>query len=222
MLSGRRSCWGSQGSIAAYKAALIVRLLVKQQAEVQVIMTPDARNFITPLTPGCLSGKTSANFFGDHDTRNLEQPRGPWRNGPDALMIAPATANTLAAASHGICDNLPLAAYLSPGSVFFAPAMDLTCSSTPQRGKYQSTAIASAITSLPPALATTASGLTGPGRMAEPEEIIQHLNPILVVRACSKASKRLRGRSRITAPDPVRFIGNHSTGKMGFAIAESL
>lgn len=223
MLSGKKILLGVTGSIAAYKAALIIRLLVKQQAEVQVIMTPDARNFITPLTLATLSGKPVLTDFGDHDTGtwNNHVALGLWA---DALVIAPATANTLAAMSHGICDNLLLATYLSARSpVFFAPAMDLDMLQHPTTRENISRLQSFGNHLITPGIGDLASGLTGPGRMAEPEEIIQHLE------AHFSGSGLLKGKQALVtagptyeALDPVRFIGNHSTGKMGFAIAESL
>lgn len=223
MLSGKKILLGVTGSIAAYKAALIVRLLVKQQAEVQVIMTPDAGNFITPLTLATLSGKPVLCRFEENENGvwNNHVALGLWA---DALVIAPATANTLAAMSHGICDNLLLATYLSArSSVFFAPAMDLDMLQHPTTRDNIRRLQSFGNFLITPGTGDLASGLTGPGRMAEPEEIIQQLDFHF------SSSDRLKGKQALVtagptyeAMDPVRFIGNHSTGKMGFAIAESL
>jgi phosphopantothenoylcysteine decarboxylase/phosphopantothenate--cysteine ligase len=223
MLSGKKILLGVTGSIAAYKAAMIIRLLVKQHAEVQVIMTPDARNFITPLTLATLSGKPVLTQFEENESGvwNNHVALGLWA---DAFVIAPATANTLAAMSHGICDNLLLAVYLSARCpVFFAPAMDLDMLQHPTTRQNISRLESFGNHLITPGIGDLASGLTGPGRMAEPEDILQQLASHM------GGQGRLKGKQALVtagptyeALDPVRFIGNHSTGKMGFAIAESL
>ncbi len=223
MLKGKKILLGVTGSIAAYKAAHLTRLLVKQQAEVKVIMTPAAMDFITPLTLSTLSHNPVLSQFQKKETGewNNHVELGLWAN---ALVIAPASANTLAKMANGLCDNLLLATYLSARCpVFFAPAMDMdmlehpstrrTISSLTQFGNYL---IESGVGEL-------ASGLSGLGRMAEPEEIIGQLENFF------SNKKKLSGKKALVtagptyeAIDPVRFIGNHSSGKMGFAIAEAL
>ncbi len=223
MLAGKKIIVGVSGSIAAYKSAMIVRLLVKAGAEVKVIMTPASKDFITPLTLSTLSKNPVLSEFsnGDQGLWNNHVDLGLWA---DALVIAPASANTLSKMAHGQCDNLLLAVYLSARCpVFFAPAMDLDMLQHPSTkeniqkleswGNYQ----------INPTFGELASGLEGKGRMAEPEEIITYLQNHF------SASQKLKGkRVLVTAGpthesiDPVRFIGNNSSGKMGFAIAEQL
>jgi phosphopantothenoylcysteine decarboxylase/phosphopantothenate--cysteine ligase len=223
MLNGKKIVLGVSASIAAYKAAILVRLLVKAGAEVKVIMTPAATEFITPLTLSTLSKNPVLSEF-------IKDKTGEWNNHvalglwADALVIAPATANTLAKMANGLCDNLLLAVYLSARCpVFFAPAMDLDML------KHDSTqANVRKIRSygnhmIDPGFGELASGLIGSGRMAEPEEIFQTLDQFF------SQKQRLKGKTVLVtagptqeAIDPVRFIGNHSSGKMGFAIAEAL
>lgn len=223
MLKGRNILVGVTGSIAAYKSAVLVRLLVKAGASVQVVMTEAAAAFITPLTLSTLSKRPVIIHF----TKNKE---GEWNNHvelglwADALVIAPASANTIAKMANGICDNVLLATCLSARCpVYFAPAMDLDMyrhrSTQDNIKRLQS--FGNGL--IDPGNGELASGLYGEGRMAEPEEILAFLE--------QKFSKDLplSGKKVLVtagptyeAIDPVRFIGNHSSGKMGFAIAGEL
>ncbi len=223
MLKGKKILLGVTGSIAAYKAAHLVRLLIKQEAEVKVIMTPDAQDFITPLTLATLSKNPALTEFQKSDTGewNNHVELGLWA---DAMVIAPATANTLAKMSSGLCDNLLLATYLSARCpVFFAPAMDLDMLQHPATQQNILNLNRYGNHLIEPGYGELASGLIGTGRLAEPEEITQALLTFFAVK------KKLNGKKALItagptyeAIDPVRFIGNHSSGKMGFAIAEAL
>lgn len=220
---GKHVLLGVCGGIAAYKSAHLTRLLVKAGAKVQIVMTPDARNFITPLTLSTLSGNpVLIDYF--------DSASGEWNNhvhlalAADAIVVAPATANTLAKFSLGLCDNLLCAIYLSAKSpVFVAPAMDL------DMWKHDSTQ--SNITRLksfgtwiiPPGDGELASGLTGTGRLAEPEEILAVLQSFFSTTLPLTGKKALvTAGPTYEAIDPVRYIGNHSSGKMGYAIAARL
>src|ERR1700744_4802101 len=221
MLEDKNIVLGVCGSIAAYKAALLVRLLVKCGAEVQVVMTPDATNFITPLTLSTLSKKpVLVDYFAPETCEGYNHVElGLWA---DAFIIAPATANTLAKMANGLCDNLLTAVYLSAKCpVYFAPAMDLDMwkhpSPVPNIAKLQS--FGNIL--INPGTGELASGLHGEGRMAEPEEIISFLSAE-IKKKLPLAGKKILVTAGPTyeAIDPVRFIGNHSSGKMGFAIAD--
>ncbi|MCZ4224491.1 bifunctional phosphopantothenoylcysteine decarboxylase/phosphopantothenate--cysteine ligase CoaBC [Pedobacter rhodius] len=223
MLNNKNIILGVCGSIAAYKSAFLVRLLVKAGANVKVILTPDGANFITPLTLATLSKNPVY-------TQYFEEETGVWSNHvelglwADLIIIAPISANTLAKLATGICDNLLTAVYLSAKCpVYVAPAMDL------DMWKHESTQFnIDRIKSfgnivIPPGNGELASGLSGEGRMAEPEEIILFLENSV------KKSMPLFGKKVMVtagptyeAIDPVRFIGNHSSGKMGFALADEL
>src|SRR5689334_4517204 len=223
MLSGKRILLGVTGSIAAYKAALLTRLLVKAGAEVKIVMTPASADFITPLTLATLSKNPVLSAFAKNET-------GEWHNHvelglwADAMVIAPASANTIAKMSNGICDNLLHAVYLSARcKVFFAPAMDLDMLQHPSTQSNIQRLVSFGNEQINPEYGELASGLVGTGRMAEPEEIVVYLE-----RFFSK-NQRLKGKKALVtagptheAIDPVRFIGNNSSGKMGFAIAEEL
>ena len=221
MLQGKRIILGVCGSIAAYKAALVVRLLVKQGAEVKVIMTHSARTFITPLTLATLSNNPVVSEFSDPESGswNNHVELGLWA---DALLIAPASANTIAKMAHGICDNLLLATYLSARApVFVAPAMDLdmyahpsTTSNLEFLTSYGNHIIAAEYGEL-------ASGLTGTGRMAEPETLVSALESHFKKKRADFSGKRIliTAGPTLESIDPVRYIGNHSTGKMGYALA---
>lgn len=223
MLAGKKIIVGVSGSIAAYKSALLVRLLVKSGAEVKVIMTPASKDFITPLTLSTLSKNPVLSEFtnGDQGLWNNHVDLGIWA---DALVIAPASANTLAKMAHGQCDNLLLAVYLSARCpVFFAPAMDLDMLQHPSTKENIQKLESWGNHQINPAFGELASGLEGKGRMAEPEEIVSFLENHF------SATQKLKGKKVLVTAgpthesiDPVRFIGNNSSGKMGFAIAEQL
>lgn len=219
VLSGKKIILGISGGIAAYKTAGLVRLLIKAGAHVQVIMTPASCAFITPLTLATLSKRPVYTEF--------EKDFGEWTNHvdlglwADLMLVAPATANTLAKMAGGLCDNLLLATYLSAKCpVFFAPAMDLdmyehpaTRSNIQKLKSYGNIEIDSEYGEL-------ASGLVGKGRLAEPEHIVKVLEEHFTSTAELKGKKILITAGPTYEPlDPVRFIGNHSTGKMGFDIA---
>ena len=224
-LKGKHIILGITGSIAAYKAAMLCRLLVKEGAEVRVIMTPLAKQFITPLTMATLSKHPIlVEFFNPENGEwNSHVSLGEWA---DMLLIAPATANTLAKMTTGIADNLLLTTYLSARSVVaVAPAMDLDMYAHITTQQNLRTLAERGVAIIEPEAGELASGLVGKGRMAEPEEIVEQVKAILA----SKEDKSLAGKryfvtagATIEPIDPVRYITNHSTGKMGYAIAEEL
>jgi len=223
MLSGKKIILGVTGSIAAYKSAILTRLLVKNGAEVKIICTKAAKEFITPLTLSTLSKNPVYSQFTVNETGewNNHVELGLWA---DIMLIAPATANTIAKMANGICDNLVLATYLSARCpVFIAPAMDLDMFKHPTTkqniGKLNS--LDNHI--IQPNEGELASGLSGVGRMAEPEEIIETVTAFFAENLPLKGKKALVSAGPTYENiDPVRFIGNHSSGKMGFAIAEQL
>jgi phosphopantothenoylcysteine decarboxylase/phosphopantothenate--cysteine ligase len=223
MLQGKNIILGICGSIAAYKSALLVRLFIKAGASVQVVMTPDATNFITPLTLSTLSKKPVLvdYFTPENGEWNNHVELGLWA---DIFVIAPASANTLAKMAHGLCDNLLLAAYLSAKCpVYFAPAMDLDMWKHSATKKNISKLQSFGNILIPPGTGELASGLNGEGRMAEPEEIIAFLSADIKKKLPLADQKILvTAGPTYEAIDPVRFIGNHSSGKMGFAIADEL
>jgi len=223
MLQGKNIVLGICGSIAAYKSALLVRLLIKAGASVQVVMTPDATSFITPLTLSTLSKKPvlSDYFIPETGEWNNHVELGLWA---DLLIIAPASANTLAKMANGLCDNLLLAVYLSAKCpVYFAPAMDLDMWKHEATQQNIQTLQSFGNIIIPPATGELASGLYGEGRMAEPEDIIDFLSAELKKKLPLANQKILvTAGPTYEAIDPVRFIGNHSSGKMGFAIADQL
>jgi len=222
-LKGRHIIVGVTGSIAAYKAASLIRLLVKQGAEVKVIMTPLAKEFITPLTLATLSKHPIlVDFFNpENGDWNSHVDLGLWA---DAYLIAPATANTIGKMARGIADNLLLTTYLSARCpVFIAPAMDLDMFCHPATQENLTILQSRGNKVIEPASGELASGLEGKGRMEEPEVITAFLANYFA------QSNRFKGKKILVsagptyeAIDPVRFIGNHSSGKMGYAIAESL
>lgn len=223
MLEGKNIILGVCGSIAAYKSALLTRLLIKEGANVQVVMTPAAIDFITPLTLATLSKRAvMVDYFNTAD--------GQWHNHvelalwADMVVIAPASANTIARMAGGICDNLLLAVYLSAKCpVYFAPAMDLdmwkhgaTRQNVDKLGSFGNILIR-------PGNGELASGLHGEGRMAEPEEIVKFLyDAVGHNRPLTDRNILVTAGPTYEPIDPVRFIGNHSSGKMGFAIADRL
>ncbi|WP_291400111.1 bifunctional phosphopantothenoylcysteine decarboxylase/phosphopantothenate--cysteine ligase CoaBC [Daejeonella sp.] len=223
MLTNKNILLGVCGSIASYKSASLTRLLVKAGANVRVVMTKDACNFITPLTLSTLSKNPvfSEYFDPKSGTWNNHVELGLWA---DILIIAPASANTLAKFANGLCDNLLSAVYLSAKCpVYFAPAMDLDMWKHPATQKNISSLMSYGNLMIKPAYGELASGLTGEGRMAEPEEIIQFILDKYQEGLPLKGKKALvTAGPTYEAIDPVRFIGNHSSGKMGYAIAEQL
>jgi phosphopantothenoylcysteine decarboxylase/phosphopantothenate--cysteine ligase len=223
MLTGKKIILGVCGSIASYKAAHFVRLLLKAGAEVQVIMTKDALSFITPLTLATLSKKPVLidYFVPETGEWNNHVDLGLWA---DILLIAPASANTLGKMATGICDNLLLATYLSAKCpVYFAPAMDLDMWKHPSTVQNVKLLQSYGNILIQPNTGELASGLIGEGRMAEPEEIIALLQQELKKKLPLVGKKALvTAGPTYEAIDPVRFIGNHSSGKMGFAITEEL
>ncbi|MDE5690693.1 MAG: bifunctional phosphopantothenoylcysteine decarboxylase/phosphopantothenate--cysteine ligase CoaBC [Alistipes sp.] len=224
-LEGRRILLGITGSIAAYKAAVLCRLLKTAGAEVRVVMTPLAKQFITPLTIATLSKNPILVEFFDPENGawNSHVSLGEWA---DCFLIAPATANTLAKMRTGVADNLLLTTYLSARCpVVAAPAMDLDMYAHPATQENLRALAARGVKIVEPGEGELASGLTGKGRMAEPEEIAAYLNALFAPETASP----LRGRrfvvtagATIEPIDPVRFLSNHSTGKMGYAIAGEL
>lgn len=223
MLEGKNIVLGVCGSIAAYKSALLVRLLVKAGAHVKVVMTPDATHFITPLTLSTLSKNPAhVNYFKpDTGEWNNHVELGLWA---DMLIIAPASANTLAKMANGICDNLLLAVYLSAKCpVYFAPAMDLDMWLHPATRQNVTRLQSFGNILIAPGSGELASGLYGEGRMAEPDEIITFLSSTLKKKLLlANHNIVVTAGPTYEAIDPVRFIGNHSSGKMGFAIADEL
>lgn len=222
MLSGKRILLGISGSIAAYKSAVLTRLLVKQGAEVKVVMTASAHDFITPLTLATLSKNPVLTQFSSEETGvwNNHVELGLWA---DALVIAPASANTLAKMANGVCDNLLLATYLSARCpVFFAPAMDLDMLQHPSTQQNIKCLLGYGNHLLEPTFGELASGLVGTGRMAEPEEIVAELTHFFKAGPLSGKKALVTAGPTHEAIDPVRFIGNHSTGKMGYALAAEL
>ncbi len=230
MLSGKKIILGVTGSIAAYKAATLIRLLVKENVLVKVIMTRCAKEFITPLTLATLSkNPILVEFYnpGNGDWNNHVE-LGLWA---DAFLVAPASANTIAKMAHGIADNLLLTTYLSARCpVFVAPAMDTDMFSHTVTQKNIALLKESGIHIIEPAVGELASGLSGKGRMEEPEKIFSILETIFNRKGPKKKLlEKLTGKRILVtagptyeAIDPVRFIGNHSSGKMGYAIAEEL
>lgn len=220
-LAGRHIVLGITGSIAAYKACTLIRLLVKAGAEVQVVITPSGKEFITPLTLSTLTSKpVVSEFFSRRDgSWNSHVDLGRWA---DAMIIAPATASTIGKMAHGIADNMLVTTYLAmKAPVFVAPAMDLDMYAHPTTTENLRKLQDMGVRIIEPAEGELASKLVGKGRMEEPEGIFEVLKRFFI------RPGRLQGRRiMITAGptyeriDPVRFIGNFSTGKMGFALAE--
>ncbi|MDR3236234.1 MAG: bifunctional phosphopantothenoylcysteine decarboxylase/phosphopantothenate--cysteine ligase CoaBC [Prevotellaceae bacterium] len=223
MWKGKHILLGITGSIAAYKAATLVRLLTKAGAEVQVIMTDTARQFITPLTMATLSKHpVLVEFYNpENGDWNNHVSLGEWA---DLYLIAPATANTIAKMQHGIADNLLLTAYLSARCpVVIAPAMDVEMYNHPANQDNIARLKTRGVTVIEPAAGSLASGLDGKGRMEDPEKIFEFVSGFFAKKKTFANRKILvTAGPTYEAIDPVRFIGNHSSGKMGFAIAEEL
>ena len=224
ILSGKKILLGVTGGIAAYKTPLIVRLLVKHGAEVKVVMTPSATDFVTPLTLSTLSQNPVVSSFteegvGDHANWNNHVELAIWA---DLMLIAPATSNTLSSMAHARCNNLLLACYLSAQCpVFIAPAMDLDMYAHPANQKNMAKLQSFGHVIFPAQEGFLASGLEGKGRMMEPEDIIGTLiSSLEKVAPLYGKSVLITAGPTHEAIDPVRFIGNHSSGKMGFALAE--
>lgn len=221
MLSGKKIILGVTGGIAAYKSAQIIRLLVQRGAEVKVIMTPLAKEFITPLTMATLSKNPILVDFFDPENGNWNShvDLGTWA---DALLIAPATANTLAKMATGIADNLLLTTYLSARCpVFIAPAMDLDMFAHPTTKQNLNTLKSFGNYVIEPTVGELASGLEGKGRMEEPENIVRQLNDFFYPKDMQGKKVLITAGPTYEKIDPVRFIGNYSSGKMGFALAEN-
>lgn len=224
MIKGKNILLGVTGGIAAYKAATIIRLLVKEGASVKVVMTPLAKEFITPLTLATLSkNPVLVDFFDPEDGRwNSHVDLGLWADG---YLIAPATANTIAKMATGVADNLLLTTYLSSRCpVFLAPAMDLDMFAHPATTANIKTLAERGAVIIDAGTGELASGLEGKGRMAEPVDIVEELKKFF----SKKKRESLKGRKLLVNAgptyeniDPVRFIGNYSSGKMGIAIAEA-
>ena len=239
MLKGKKIVLGITGSIAAYKACYIIRGLVKAGAEVQVVITPAGKEFITPITLSALTQKpVVSEFFSQRDgTWHSHVKLGLWA---DAMLIAPCTASTLGKMAHGVADNMLVTTYLSmKAPVFIAPAMDLDMYQHPTTQQNMERLRSFGNHIIEPQSGFLASGLEGKGRMEEPEKIVEYLDHFFDAQGTSPVSRSLSlGEDRnegspltskkilITAGpthekiDPVRFIGNYSSGKMGFALAE--
>ena len=225
MLAGKHILLGVTAGIAAYKTPALVRLLKKEGAEVRVIMTPDAREFVAPLTLSVLSENPVYWTFTDEDAPD----QGLWNNHvhlgswADLFLIAPATANTLSKMANGACDNLLLAAYLSAEcDVYFAPAMDLDMHEHPATQASFSRLNEFGNIMIPSEHGALASGLVGPGRMAEPENIVAFIKNDLATKLPLAGKRYLVTAGPTFEPiDPIRYIGNFSSGKMGYAIANT-
>ena len=223
VLSGKKIVLGISGGIAAYKSANLVRLFIKAGAQVQVIMTPASKDFVTPLTLSTLSkNPVHSTFYHKTDENAVWNNHVEIALWADLILIAPATANTLSKMANGNCDNLLLATYLSAKCpVYFAPAMDLDMYKHNSTLANFSTLKSFGNCIIPAESGELASGLSGDGRMAEPENIIAFLEADLEGKLPLRGKKILiTAGPTYEAIDPVRFIGNHSSGKMGFEIAK--
>lgn len=220
MLQGKKIILGVTGSIAAYKSAALIRLLVKEGAQVKVIMTSLAKEFITPLTLATLSKNPIAIEFFDptNGDWNSHVDLGMWA---DAFLIAPATANSIGKMAAGIADNLLLTTYLSAKCpVFIAPAMDLDMFAHPATVRNLETLKSIGNLIIEPASGELASGLEGKGRMEQPEIIVRFLDNYFTVKQLNGKKILITAGPTYEKIDPVRFVGNYSSGKMGFALAE--
>lgn len=221
-ISGKKILIAVSGGIAAYKIHFLIREFIKKDAEVQVIMTPDAEHFVTKLSLSTLSKKpVYTDFYNENGTWNSHVEMALWA---DVMIVAPCTANTLAKMTHGMCDNFVIATYMSAKCpVFIAPAMDLDMYAHPSTKQNLELAEDFGHFIIPAENGELASGLIGQGRMAEPETIAKAVEEFFN----SNHKKTLEGKTVLItagptyeALDPVRFIGNHSSGKMGFSLAE--
>ena len=221
-LKGKKILLAISGGIAAYKMNYLVRDFVKKGAEVKVILTPSAENFVTKVTLSTLSkNAVYSDFYDQNGTWNSHVELALWA---DVLLVAPCTANTLTKMVHGICDNLVVATYMSAKCpVFIAPAMDLDMYAHPSTKENLEKAERFGHHIIPAEFGELASGLEGQGRLAEPETILQKIEDFFT----QNHSENLEGKTALItagptyeAIDPVRFIGNHSSGKMGFSLAE--
>ncbi|HCM32749.1 bifunctional phosphopantothenoylcysteine decarboxylase/phosphopantothenate--cysteine ligase CoaBC [Chryseobacterium sp.] len=223
-VSGKKILIAVSGGIAAYKVHFLIRDFVKKGAEVQVIMTPDAEHFVTKLSLSTLSKKpVYSDFYGDNGSWNSHVELALWA---DIIIVAPCTANTLAKMTHGMCDNLVIATYMSAKCpVFIAPAMDLDMYIHPSTKKNLELAEGFGHTIIPAENGELASGLIGQGRMAEPGTIFNVIedyftNSTSIINSLEGKTVLITAGPTYEALDPVRFIGNHSSGKMGFSLAE--
>lgn len=221
-LNGKKIVLGITGSIAAYKSCLIIRQLIKRGAEVQVVITPAGKEFITPITLSALTHKpVISEFFSQRDgTWNSHVDLGLWA---DAMLIAPATASTIGKMANGIADNMLITTYLSmKAPVFVAPAMDLDMYAHPSTQNNLQTLISYGNHIVEPGTGFLASELIGKGRMEEPENIVAQLEEFFDIPNRDMEGRRVLITAGPTYEkiDPVRFIGNYSSGKMGFALAE--
>ena len=221
MLSGKKIILGITGSIAAYKSILLLRLLVKQGTDVKVLMTPSARSFVSPLVLSTLSGHEVLIELSENDRWENHVALGRWA---DLMVIAPLSCNTLSKMSVGLCDNLFMAVYLSATCpVMIAPAMDEDMWKHPATRQNIQLLLSRGHRLIPVGKGELASGLIGEGRMAEPEHILANIRQFFEEGSSLTGKKILiTAGPTYEAIDPVRFIGNHSSGKMGFAIAEEL
>ena len=224
ILRGKKVLLGISGGIAAYKTPMLVRELIKKGAEVKVVMTPAAIDFVTPLTLSTLSNHDVVSTFTaqtstDHPAWNNHVELALWA---DLFLIAPATSNTLSSMAHARCNNLLLACYLSAQCpVYIAPAMDLDMYAHPANQKNMATLASFGNTIFPAQEGFLASGLEGKGRMMEPDAMVSALEVDLTQKApLNQKTVLITAGPTYEAIDPVRFIGNHSSGKMGFALAQ--
>ncbi|MDN3690828.1 bifunctional phosphopantothenoylcysteine decarboxylase/phosphopantothenate--cysteine ligase CoaBC [Chryseobacterium tructae] len=222
-VSGKKILIAVSGGIAAYKVHFLIRDFIKKGAEVQVIMTPDAEHFVTKLSLATLSKKpVYSDFYGDNGTWNSHVEMALWA---DVMILAPCTANTLSKMMHGMCDNLVIATYMSAKCpVFIAPAMDLDMYAHPSTKKNLELAESFGHIVIPAEDGELASGLIGQGRMSEPTTIFNtvesHFLNYSIEKSLEGKTVLITAGPTYEAIDPVRFIGNHSSGKMGFSLAE--
>lgn len=220
MLKGKKIVLGITGSIAAYKACYIIRGLIKCGADVQVVITPSGKEFISPITLSALTHKpVISEFFSQRDgTWNSHVDIGLWA---DAMLIAPCTAATLGKMANGIADNMLITTYLSmKAPVFIAPAMDLDMYAHPSTQANISKLCSLGNMFIDPQSGFLASGLEGKGRMEEPDEIVRQIDDFFEVKDLKGKNVLITAGPTYEKIDPVRFIGNYSSGKMGYAIAE--